>query len=104
MKLQEVDAETTHVTQDNVFLAAVSRKVETTSMGVKYIYTFYKALNDPFTVGDKKIYKITLATATLDSFPKLYVNVKGKQQDVIVSNPSNAYNELVDVLIKNGYL
>ncbi len=104
VKFVEVNAETTDVMQDNVRLITIIKKTETNSLGTKYIYTFKRNLVDPFVVGGKKYYTLTLATATCDSFPKLYVNASGKAQDVRLASPAHAESELIDILIKNNYL
>jgi hypothetical protein len=104
VRFVEINAETTEVIQDNVKLITITREIQTSPVGTSYIYTFKKTLVAPLVVGEKKYYSLTLATATLDSFPKLYVNAKGKEQDVRIASPAHAESELIDILIRNNYL
>jgi hypothetical protein len=93
-----------YVYQDGQHLVSITKKSETTPMGITWTYVFSKQLQQPFTIGDKQISRITIATATFDSFPKLYINVKGKEQSVESKMPSEAQNELTTILINGGYL
>jgi len=85
-------------------LATLDKEVVTNSMGTTYTYRFYRILDEPFTVGDKKIDKVVIATAVLNSFPKMFVNVNGKKQEIHVTNPASAEKELAEILIQNKKL
>src|SRR5687768_16369623 len=94
----------TNVYQDGTKLITIKKEQKANSMSEEWIYTFSKELVEPFHVGDKKLYKITIASATLNSFQKLYVNANGKAQTVTVASLGNAESALVDILLANSDL
>ncbi|MBT1688696.1 hypothetical protein [Dawidia soli] len=91
----------TNVYQDGTLLISIKKEQKANSMSEEWVYTFYKELTEPFHAGDKKIYNITVATATMNSFPKLYVNAKGKAQSVKAPSLGSAERALVEILVAN---
>jgi hypothetical protein len=85
-------------------LATIDKEV-VSYMSVTYTYSFYKRLETPFTVGDKQISKIMIATFKIDgAFAKMFLNLRGRWETVNITNPANAEKELTDLLISNKLL
>jgi len=95
--------ETIRIYQGDVVIGLVEKYSVTEPTGVKYTYTFYNPLNEPFAVGEKKIDKVIIATAKVSAtWPRIFINATGKRQDIEVANPANAENQLADMLVMNG--
>ncbi len=94
--------ETISVYQGNL-IATIIKENKTTGI-LKYVYTFNWTLTQKFTVGGKEIDTIVIATATLDSFPKIFINAEGKSRSIEISNPAAAERALTEFLINNQKL
>jgi len=85
-------------------LLATIRKENKTAGIEKYVYTFEYRLNEKIKVGDKEIDTIVIATATADSFPKIFINAEGKSKSIEIKSPSSAEREITEYLIFNQKL
>jgi len=95
-------AQTIYVYQGNL-IATIKKENKTTGIA-QYVYTFSWALNQKFSVGDKEFDSVVIATSTVDSFPKIFINADGKSKSIEIKNPAGAERELTEFLISNQKL
>lgn len=85
------------------FLGKIIKEHKTTG-SQKYTYTFKYPFNKKFNVGGVEFDEVVIATATVDSWPKIYVSVDGKSKNLDIPNPASAEWMLTEYLINNGKL
>lgn len=92
--------ETIEVYQGDVRLAIIIKENKSVGM-TKYVYTFQYPLKEHeiFKVGDKEIDTIVIATATVDSFPKIFINVEAKSKSIDIANPASAERQIMEYLV-----
>lgn len=100
--IKSVDAHTSDVFQDGEKIITIYKKPPFT--GSTYRYTFYRKLDHPIEVGDQEYDCITIATAVLDNFPKLYINAQDKLSYIEVTSPTHAERQIIDLLINDNAL